>query len=691
MTATVDVSRGSNTTDPMVSKVWMSLSEEGRQINVTVRSSAYTDPTTLPPYGKVRIDYVGRVGGALQFNGFVDANGAAVTNVETGQNSSNVALALNAVDANTGSGIVQAVDQSNGTPQTVTYKIAYNSSGYARNAGSGDTCFDRTKANAKRSVWRYGVYDATTGARVDQAHPGFPIEGVVAANSGLTGVRTGDTMFGFAGYWGINFGGFDQSAFAAMPDGRLNAFSSITDKRPNNTTTYDLFKNSGKLTSWSRQTTTLGAMNGVPFNTWGDGCQFVNGATGANAASPGGASCAPVSNGGPMSQDFGNWVLRWNSALQVTRGATTTTGNFEIVGMQLCSPGSACVITTFSNPTPVQVGFAHMPVFGWSDAFGGNLSIPMPAANTPVSGTGTHADADPVHFYTQSTVVPSAAAALTLHCLNNCPTAASLAAYATGGSPYANSTGQQYGSGSSQVNYTFGSTGLLDGTATPVVLTTAPSGGSGQGDVMSGRLYTFDLAYDATTNACSANGSTSAAYCEPQVPDHYYTYQTGPNQWDQTTWLTKVSDGSTVAFDAPQNIPFAVPNDAMLYGEWAGKPIQLQFNGFGNLYGIPGHCVDPQTNQQASCSPSARYVPAFALADGTSLTMGSRSLLTLALDAELRLAPVSCTTAGLSTASVTATLPTTLPKDPSSPSDPAYIGTAPVLSSAPAVIDGVLQ
>jgi len=253
----------------------------------------------------------------------------------------------------------------------------------------------------------------------------------------------------------------------------------------------------------------------------------------------------------------------------------------------------------------------------------------------------------------------------------------------------------QFGSGAAEVTYAFNGSGLVDGTSTPVALTSVPSNSQWQNGLQTGRLYTSDLAVSGSNPCPNAPGqNTPAAYCEPAGPAVYYTYSTGPNQWNQTTWLT--AGGTPVPFDPPQNIAFTVPSDSTfvaLYGSaWAGKPIQLQFNGFGNLYGIPGNCVDPQTNLPAACSPSARYVPAFALLDGTGMTLGTTAVLVRALDDELRLRKIPCSGTGLSTAGVSVTLPTALPHNPTLVSDTGYyIGTAPTVTGAPAVIDGVLQ
>jgi hypothetical protein len=688
MTAIVDVTRGSNATDPMVGKAWMTFNEQGNNFNISVKLTVSNDPVSSPPYGVVRMDYIGYLAGQVpgsaspMFNGYIDANGPTVNYLETGANSSNVALGLNAQSTTAGSGVIQAQMNNNGTPVTVSYKFAYNPIDFARNDGSGDLCFDRSKANAQRSVWRYGVYDATSGVRIDQAHPGFPISGTA---SGITGVANGTTMYGYASYWGINFGGVDQSAIAALPDGQVTAVANITDQRPGNTTVYNMYKNGGKLTQWTQSSTTLAHVDGIPFNHFGEGCHLVNGGSGLGSIpSPSGS---PNSNCTATAQDYQNWVMQWDN----------TAGTFVLTGMQSCSPGSPCVLTTFAPVTVLQ-GFMHEPIEGYSDALGGDITIPLPAGDTSTSGSVAHAGGDTVYSYTQSTVLPGSASLNHLYCLSNCPTSASLSSFTANpstASPFAAPTNTQWGAGAQEITYSFGSSGLLDSTSAAVELTSSPSNSPWQNGLMSGRLYTADLANGSGNPCPPAMGSnTPAAYCEPASPTVYYTYQTGPNQWNQTTWLT--AGGNPVAFDPPQNIAFTVPSDSTfvaLYGSaWAGKPIQLQFNGFGNLYGIPGSCVDPQTNAAVDCSKGgARYVPAFALLDGTALTVGSASWLVRALDAELRLKSIACP-AGLSTSGITVTVPTAQPHNPALSSDTAYyIGTAPSLTGSPAVIDGVLQ
>jgi hypothetical protein len=304
---------------------------------------------------------------------------------------------------------------------------------------------------------------------------------------------------------------------------------------------------------------------------------------------------------------------------------------------------------------------------------------------------------DAVYYYTQSTVIPGSSGEPTaLYCLSQCPTAAALSAFAAGTnpSPFGNSTGQQWFSAPSAntVTYAFGAPGLTESGSAMVLesATQYPSGSMYANGIMTGRMF-------VTAFAGSANCPTGMV-CEPGNPAVYYTWQTGSNQWSQSLWLTKASDGSVVPFDAPQNVAYTVPTGTA-YGTFAGKSILMQFNGFGNLFGIPGYCVDPVNNATVDCSTAnSRYVPMFSIPDGATMTLpatlttAATPLIVKALDAELRLNQTSQSPSPCATMTLT---PLTLPSgglhDPTSSTDSEYLGTMPTVTAAPKVIDGVLQ
>jgi hypothetical protein len=638
-TAVLEVTRASNS-DPMIGKVWLSMTDQGNALDVFVRLSATQSPSAAQPYGLFRLDYLGKKNGATGFNGFVDSQANSISQYEAGSNSNNAAMALSATSTSAGAGTITSI----GGP---TFNFAYNANFFRRSDGTADQCFDRSKANAHRSVWQYGTYNANDGSRVDMAHPGFPIVASYAGNS----------YYGFANYWGINFQGLDLNSIAdAQPISGLT----ITDQRPSNTTSYTASKVGGKLTKWTEQSTTLDSLNNIPFSF--------------------GADLTGLTDSGAVS-GFQNWQAQWSSASHT----------FSIIGTQQCG-SNGCVTTPISPVAIVNANaFNNQPISGWADSYGGSINIPPTGA--------PHTTADSVYYYLQSTVVPGSAA-LSLYCLSQCPTAASLVAFQTGNAqttPYGKSTDQQWFSAPSAntVSYSFDAGGLEDssgGTAVPLVMEQSsqyPQGSMyAQNGINTGRLFDAPL-----TNANCPSMTPAGTVCEPGNPTSYYTWVTGSQQWQQSLWL---NIGSTVvAFDAPQNISYTVPNDPA-YGSYAGVPILLQFNGFGNLSGIPGNCVDPVNNANVECNtPNARYVPLFSIPDGATMTLPNPStpLIVKALNAEIRLKNLgdSASSACASMTLATVPPPTGGTHDTTDSSDPFYIGVKPTVTAAPKVIDGVIQ
>ncbi|MEX8509333.1 MAG: hypothetical protein AB3X37_01045 [Leptothrix ochracea] len=646
MNAVVNVSRASNSA-PMIAKVWLSFNNgNGMPVTVDVRVAASQSPTDVPPYGVFRLDYAGQSGGLQMFNGFIDSSAGAISyferNTEPGNPLRVNGLTMAAASTTSGAGTMAV----NGT----SFDFAYDSALFRRSDTANDVCFNRSIAQANKSVWSYGTYDAVTGARVDTVHPGFPIVATKTAD--------GSKVYGYAGYWGLNLQGVD---LGALPDGLVNGYT-ITDQRPNNTNVYSLSKVSGKLTQWSQGSTTLDAVDGIPMFFWG------------NLSDPTNPQASLTDN--PSVTGFNTWQAHWDK----------TTAAVYVTGKQSCNP-TGCVVASVTPAAKIgAAALAGMPLSGWSDAVGGNVNVP----STGVAHVGT----DSVTYYTQNVVLPGSAGAPTdFYCMSNCPTAASLAAFTGMNGPFGSGTGQQWMYGAQSVHYTFDGSGLKESGAP--VTDTNPSHFSSQymGGVMTGRLFTAPL-----TSCTPPYMGMSATVCEPQAPATYYTWETGVQSWNQSTWLTRTSNAQVMSFDPPRNIQYPISATDDPSGVWVGKTIQLQFNGFGNLFGIPGSCVNPVDNQPAPCDGgNVRFVPVFALTDGATMTLpgmagaASTPLIVKALNAEVRLgkaAPSACAGLALS--------PQTLPSaaslhDPSSAADPFYIGPQPGVSGGFGVIHGVIQ
>lgn len=638
MKAVVNVTRA-DTSSPMIGKVWMHMEEQGNPITILVRVTASQSPADVPPYGVFRLDYIGKAGSMTAFNGYIESTASDISYFENsfmGGPAETRALRIAATSTTAGAGSMNNNGQA--------FDFAYNPGYFRRSDGVDDRCFDRNGTAASRSVWRYGTYDDTTGERVDQANPGFPI------NASYNGA----SHYGFASYWGIHFQDLDLNAIA---DAQPIIGLTISDQRPNSTATYSLSKVSGKLTKWTQQSSSLAAMDGIPFIFNGD---LTGKATGNSAVT-----------------GFDNWRVTWNN----------TAGTFTVTGKQNCGQ-NGCVVADISPTATITTNaLDHQPVNGWSDSFGGNINLPP--TGSPHTGT------DPVYFYTQSVVFPGTTVP-TLYCLSRCPTATSMAAFTGSNSPFDANTEMQWFSApstASTVSYSFGAGGLMEGSTVMVDTNASHFGGGGMysNGIMTGRLFE-----SAPSHTNCPQFMTGSEVCEEPNPSVYYTWQTGPNQWDQAMWLTPTGSSTPVALDPPQNVHYTVTaqDDTSQSAAWVGKSIQLQFNGFGNLWGLPGNCVDPVDNSVVSCGPNVRFVPSFALHDGATMSLGSSTLIVKALDAEMRLSNVplsTCTGANLNLNPQTPPTSAGL-HDPSSSSDAYYIDVEPTpVLMTPKVIHGVVQ
>jgi hypothetical protein len=311
-----------------------------------------------------------------------------------------------------------------------------------------------------------------------------------------------------------------------------------------------------------------------------------------------------------------------------------------------------------------------------------------------------------VAYHVQDLVYPDESSLpIALYCVSNCPTAATLQSYlaqGSGNSPFISTTYSSWQPTTTPTAYSLSGNVLVNGSE-PVVDTVA---GDYQGSqmyrngVMSGRLVE-NLA-DAQ---CGTDQNGHPQYCDWKMSSApvYYQWQTGPNSWDQFT-AVKDGSGNFLHFDAPLNVSFKVPANISgnsPYGAYANTNMILQYGGFGDLWGIPGSCVSPITNQAMDCNdPSgvARYVPAFAIPYDPSatpqqgiVTTSNATYLVKWLDREIRFAQqpaATCSSAGLSTSH--ATLPDASGlRDPSDPSSAVYNGAEPQpTNTAPRVIQG---
>lgn len=663
MRAVVNATRSSNG-DPMIARVWFENEEQGQTIDIHIHLTVAQGPTSSNPFGVFTMNYCGRdpsgmITGCI-FKGRLAATSTGLSFYEeeaTGGSPNTTQLLLsNTGTSDTGAGAIRQVHQSSGTEAAL---FAFDTTHFLRGDGTTNYCFSREKDNASSSVWRYGVYDGA-GARLER-DSGFPVKYTDNANNEFQG---------FMGYYGL-----------FLPDAAGAANGDLVVRQAANggtETHYTLVKLGGRLTKFTKNTTTLSGVEKVRFTV--QAWRFPS-APFATFATLAGKSFAQAQ------ADNDQIEMYWDD----------TAGAFKATALLACGM-SGCATSTFSSEAAVDgsvvaSGDMARGFQGFSGALGGEVFVALGGA-APSSAT-------PVTTREQSLVYPDEYPS-SVHCISNCVKGSQL----TLGNLQTNAifySGNAFDARATQVRtYVFSGDVLEDPDGAPVISTVAA-------DQLTGSPYRSGVRTGILADSADINALTDLD-CDPSSPtgfycldrinalDHYYVWETGTNNWNQ---FTALQDGSTgyVRFDPPLNMNYTVPAGSA-YGDYAGTNLVLQYSGFGNLWGVPGKCVSADDNSEVSCAggSNVRFVPRFSIP--FSLTTGvvthaSTPYYVKWLDRELRLAEEPLGNCG------TLTLPSigglTLPTaaDVQDPSDPAqtsvYIGTKPSITSAPTVIHGVVR
>lgn len=650
-TVTVNSTRASNS-DPMIVKAWLDESDDGQASTIWVHGSFTEAASDANPYGVFRMDFCGTADNATcMMKGFLSgANGALnfYTDEERdGDGPSSVALHLTSVGTTTGSGKLSMSSSNGGTPEEQHFLFAYDDAHFLR----GDQCFTRDASDpgTGMSVWSYGLYDATSGARVER-NSGFPIDYTA----------DGVTYHGFLGYWGLSL---PSDIMNSMPSGATVQRVEYNNGQEPTRTDYTVVRAGGRLMKYTKHARTLHGIDKIRFNA------FIHDA----------------SSYGLTAQDT-QYTMYWDEA----------NSTIKVTGQMVCSPDSGCQSRELDSVQAVPLSFWQSMggIQGWSESLGGEVFVDLHALSSPVDS-----DAIDVVYRTQETVYPADMPSQ-LYCVNNCPTAAAISAYfsnptpAASDSPFANGTFNKWDPNPTPVAYTIDADAavLKDDQAEAVLLSdhnaaqSHPQYGNG---LRSGRLFTNLSAVECTPS--------SGTYCESKVNtlDVFYTWETGPNSYNQFA-AVKDSQGNYVSLDAPLQVTFDVPADTAHYGVYAGKSLVLQYGGYGQLWGIPGHCVSHLTNEPARCEDEdSRYVPEFVIPYDQVIGVvhdDSHTYLVKWLDREIRFARKDLSECSALTLPANTTLPTAADvKNPLNPQSEIYNGTRPVVTDAPRVVAGEVK
>jgi hypothetical protein len=541
-------------------------------------------------------------------------------------------VAVDRSSTSSGGGKIYTEKVSPDGTQSLAFSIAFNDNNFLR-VGNQSICLDRRDFDS--SAWRYGVYDSN-GARVSR-ESGFP-------------VRYG-TANGWIGYWGPWFP--DNVTLQSGDTVYKQTFGSGGGSE----TTYQILVSGGKLKKHTRKEMLLSEIVNIPldYNEFGTDNQY---------------------------------RVVWNgSAFQKVATMNKTNWTWADLSPQIDMDLSALKFT--------ELNF-------WSQALGGSVQVKLEVAGYDNNGTMEPSDdtfsctatgTTPVVTYQEVTVNPGDTIPASLACFENCPDAAAIGT----SNPFkiVSSFQQAPPAAAVPVTYTFNPDNmvLLDG-GSEVVSTTSNSAFAW--GLMSGPLFEPTSA-NLSQLACGWDntGNSTCAWQARSNLTSYYTWETGPNNWNKFIGLytTVLGSRTFVTFDPPLQLEYT----HLATGKYQNAKFYLEYSGFGNLNGIPGMCVSMDTGLAADCSQGGpgspiRWVPEITIPDGSALTSGGATYYVKALDKEQRMKKVSA--AACSVLDVTPYAALTLPSlsefvDPTTGS--GAIGSEPAVTGAPAVIGGVLQ
>ncbi len=647
MNAVVE-STQATTTAPLIMKAWITdEGDDGQKMVIHVYSVATAGKSDAHPNGLFSIHYCGvpatALTGPCMMKGMLrsDANGMSFYEDESGGGGGETKLVLQSSGNDAGSG--QMTGSDGGSPYG--YRFAYDRSYFRRTDNATvpvEGCFSRSKDAADYSTWRYGTYNAD-GSRLDSTNPGFPVKYVLNAN----------TYYGFWSFWGL---WLPETVLSS-----LGTSGTLTRRVGGDDVALTVLKRPGKLWKLTRQAATLDEFKNVPMMYFAQ---------------------TTVGSGGSQLTQGNNYELQWDG----TRLLAT--------GRQACSSGG-CQPQAITPPIQLAAGDFRtagvnmLPIFFPSG--GGNGAIRVAAATD-------FAGANVLAYRTRSVVVPGASdAPSSLVCLGSCPKSGAALTASFGGSPTSPFLTQSWAPvvAGSATSYTYSSGILSDGGGdVDGSAISASSLGMFGGGITSGSLIAPSELASVSCNSGGAPNPSGTHLC-PGMADMAsvsYQWETGPNQWNQYFGATGVT------IDPPKSLSFDVAaNNIRARGvnaeRYLGNTVQLQFSGFGELQGIPGNCVNPDTNAPVQCGPNTRYVPAFDMLDGAEVKEASTSYYVKFLERELRLSQLTGASEAACKAAVALPTSLILPQASSLTVDPVTaLGTVPTLTSTkPAVIDGIVQ
>ncbi len=530
-------------------------------------------------------------------------------------------------------GHLQSSENFDSASHDKEFIIAADDNYFYRSDGENNVCLNRSDFD--ETVHRYNLYYTE-----DNANPGA----LVTRNSGFPITFTNDDnkkFHGWIGYWGV---WMPEEAGIENGD-TVNKETFGGPGSENSGTPYRLFIAPGKLKKHTRQTVSMADISGVPLS-WGQ-CSFEGGCT--------------------------NYQVEWNKNTQKL--------------MKTHQVNEENWVPEAITPEEVEFSDSDYDFYFWSQSLGGAGQVMLRDPSTGELSTLTNDSS--VVFYRENVVYPGDDDMPTsLACFDRCPDPSDPSSYLDASSWEAGEDSYQSlaqsvppGSlvaGTHYASYTFDADNMvLKNGSSPIVTEDEGEFGSG---IWTGTLIPVS---ELPNLACDWDEDTTCAWKSRNI-DTFYTWETGPNDWNQLSLLQDPSNDEFLTFDPPLFVEYTDEEEIKYF---------LDFSGPGQLHGIPGKCVSMDTGEDIDCgewnedSP-IRWVPAFNISDGATVidVATDENYYVKAIDKEQRMKAVAesnCTNAGLE-------LPDFTLPDESLWEEP-IIGDEPDITGAPAVIGGVIQ
>lgn len=505
----------------------------------------------------------------------------------------------------------------------------YASLPYKSGDNSAGACLSRTSFD--EHVWRYDLFDATSGDRV-RVNSGFPIRFDA----------DGDGSFdkhGYVGYHGVWVDGEDGLADGAIVQRETFGDSQSTAQQ------YTVQSAPGRLVKYQMENLALADARGTDLMYWD---QEANGA------------------------GYDQWVVRY---LTIAEDNAPSDGFYVVAGMSFGGHNSDGTQES-SGPQreELDMPFILTPhndwhVFHfWSNQLGGEVRY--------------KAGASALKFYRETVLTGAEADTfangdLNLVCLFDCPkgtvTESLLGGWGEDNSPLFNPDTLD-----AAPAYSFSTRGdhrlTLVRTSTDEAVV-FDDGITREQLEANQSPWAWGLRSGAMVLASDADLLTNVwDIHDTNLVTTYYQWETGFDQWQRQTSLINNSTGERVSFDRPINFSYRHSNtndrngDA---GQYHGQTFQIHYGGKGDFGGIP--------HQQNG----DRWNPAFSIADG--VVMGDNNEYVIkARDIERQMAEDSNGCNQLIANDPAAPLPEGI-------TQANDMGDMPSVDAAPAVIDGEVQ